>query len=541
MNFIITIVLSTIIACAFILVQYFLFAGTRRSISTFQNFFKKNDDYHTHSTIINKEYVPQIIKVGPLASDLNNLIGEINNYIVKTKGTSDFSIIQNKVERRLNMRYDQSVAKLSFPTYIGLMGTFFGVFLGILMFLFGFDGAGNISDDSIKNLLIGVMISMATSLSGLLFTTINNAFCSEAKKKVEEEKNEFYDFIQTELMPSLDVSMVAALSKLHATVDKFEPAFDRVISHFQDTFDRCTKAFGVDFENHVKAISGAVSAMGENIDKINKNIKLQEKLISTLKSDEISKGMEKYVEAASHFTLITKSIYEFEGMRDIMLDSVQETIKLQNQYNESLTIPRQIALEINQILNRISTFEDAIKETGENLRDRNILGIELLNRIKQHIDAFAKKDQIAAKYLEIADGKLEDMFNEQNKILNQVNNRSKEALQDHIDGFENMLNSQLNQMETQHGEFIDALKKKFDVEDIRSEFTNLRKLETIDRKISEIADKVVIPQKIDDIKKEIGDVGDQIRMLKSELESININTNKALSKKGIGKIFGFDR
>lgn len=165
MSFIFTIVISIIIAIAFILVQSYNFARTRKDISIFQNFFKKTDEYHTYSVVINNEYVPQIAKVGPLASDLNNLIGEINNYIVKTKGTSDFSIIQNKVERKLNMRYDQSAAKLSFPTYIGLMGTFLGVFLGILMFIFGFDGAGNISDNSIKNLLIGVMISMATSVS----------------------------------------------------------------------------------------------------------------------------------------------------------------------------------------------------------------------------------------------------------------------------------------------------------------------------------------------------------------------------------------
>lgn len=541
MSFIVTIIISVIIALAFIFSQCYYFIETSKCISLYKNFFKKEDPYRTYSTSINQEYVPQIAKVGSLASDLNNLICEINHYIVKTKGTSDFSIIQNKVERKLNLRFDQSVAKLSFPTYIGLMGTFTGVFLGILMFILGFDGAGNISDDSIKNLLIGVMISMGTSLSGLMMTTINNAKCGEAKKIVEEEKNEFYDFIQTELMPSLDVSMVAALSKLHSTVDKFEPAFDRVIKNFQETFDRCTKAFGVDFERHVRTISGAVNAMGENMDKINKNIKLQDKLISTLKSDEISKGMEKFIEAGEHFNLVTKSIYEFERMRDILLSSTQETINLQEQYNESLSIPLKIVLKINQILDRITTFEEAIKKTGEDLRDRNILGDGLLKRINQHIDAFEKKDFTAVKYLEIADAGLQGMFNTQTKILNEVNNRSKEALENHIKGFENMLKTQMDQIEAQHEEFIDALKEKFGVEEVREEFTNLRRLEAIDEKISEIADKLVLPQKIDDIMKEISNVENQIRMLKSELGSININTSKALIKKGISKIFGFER
>lgn len=123
------------------------------------------------------------------------------------------------------------------------MGTFLGVFIGIFMFLQGFDGAGDVSDESIKNLLTGVLVSMSTSLVGLLLTTINNAKSGEARKNIEEDKNEFYDFVQTELMPALDVSMVLAITKLHETVDRFEPAFDRVINRFQDTFDRCTKGF----------------------------------------------------------------------------------------------------------------------------------------------------------------------------------------------------------------------------------------------------------------------------------------------------------
>lgn len=150
------------------------------------------------------------------------------------------------------MRHDQATAKISFPTHLGLMGTFCGLFMGISTFLLGFDGADGITDDSIKNLLLGVLVSMSTSFLGLLLTTVNNALYGEAQKNVEETKNEFFDFVQTELMPSLDVSLVSAISKLHVTVDKFEPSFERVIKKFQTTFDSCTSAFGSAFEQNVK-------------------------------------------------------------------------------------------------------------------------------------------------------------------------------------------------------------------------------------------------------------------------------------------------
>ena len=185
-------------AIAFVVCFFFqwkYFRDTARFRELFSGFFDKTVDYGTEKkSTENGEDLTQLKPVGKSGSDLNVLIEEINHYVMKTKGTTDFSVIQNKVERKLNMRYDQSVAKLSFPTYIGLMGTFLGVFMGIFMFILGFDTAGGISDTSIKNLLIGVLVSMSTSLVGLFLTKWINARACDAKKKNEEAKNEFYDF-----------------------------------------------------------------------------------------------------------------------------------------------------------------------------------------------------------------------------------------------------------------------------------------------------------------------------------------------------------
>lgn len=465
---------------------------------------------------------------------------EINHYIEKTKGTTDFSVIQNKVERKLTMRYDQSTARLSFPTYLGLMGTFLGVFMGILMFIGGFDGAGNISDDSIKNLLIGVLVSMFTSLIGLALTTYNTAESGGARKKIEEDKNEFFDFVQTELMPSIDVSMVVAITKLHETVDKFEPAFDKVINRFQNTFDRCTKAFGEDFEKHVNAVSNAVEVMGKNMDKINQNIRLQEMLLSTLKSDEIVRGLDRYVEAANHFIGITKSLDKFEEARRMMLAAAQEAIVIQNKYNDSLRVPREIALKVNSILDRITKFEQSINDVGESLANRNVLGNQVIEAIQRQVQGISKKGKIADKFLEMADGKLEDLFRRQTEVLESMNDRYKDAIEGHIEGFENMIKAQTSQLESQHEEFITAIKEKFNIEDIREEFTNLRKLEIIEKRLSEIIGGIVSPNNVEDIQKEIKSVETQLQDLKVELEAINKNTRDKESNGG-GGFFGFGR
>lgn len=475
----VTIAVSFGIFLLFFIFQLRYFFQTRKSLDLYENFFSKEDEYKAVNTAIGGDTIPQLVQIGESGYDLNKIISEINHYIEKTKGTTDFSIIQNKVERKLAMRYDQTTAKLSFPTNIGLMGTFFGVFLGILMFVFGFDDVEELRDIAIRNLLIGVLISMATSFFGLLFTTYNSGGVGEAQKKVEEDKNELYDFIQTELMPSLDVSLVVAITKLHETVDEFEPAFEKVIKKFQETFDRCTKAFGNSFEKNVTTVSNAVDVMGKNMDKINENIELQKSVISTFKSEEVVRGLEKYVEAADHFVGITQSLNKFEEARRMMLAAAQEAINLQNAYSESLIVPKEVALRINQILDRVKNFEANIERLGDKLNEREILGNDVVNAIRDQVNGIEKKNKIAESYLQKADGDLEDLFSEQTKVIGNLNNRYAAAIISHIEGFENLMDKLSEDIKTRHKQFLHLMEDNLNVEMIHEDFSNLSKLDQL--------------------------------------------------------------
>lgn len=526
------------VVCFIFQVRYF--KETARFRELFSGFFDKSEDYGTEEkSTANGETLTQLKPVGKTGSDLNVLIEEINHYVMKTKGTTDFAVIQNKVERKLNMRYDQSVAKMSFPTYIGLMGTFLGVFMGIFMFILGFDTAGGISDTSIKNLLIGVLVSMSTSLVGLFLTTWNNARAGEARKKIEEDKNEFYDFVQTELMPSLDVSMVAAITKLHETVDRFEPAFDRVINRFQTTFDNCTQAFGNTFEQNVKAVANAVDVMGSNMDKINQNIDLQERLLATLKSGELVQGLDRYIEASNNFVSITQSLNKFEEARRMMLAATQEAINLQNAYSDSLQVPREVAVRINQILDRIKEFEENVNRVGGMMNRREILGNDVVNAIEDQLKGISKKGKIADKYLEMADGRLEDLYAQQTKVISEMNRHYKEALEGHIEGFEKMIERQTEELEKRHKEFMEAIEKRLAIEDVRQEFVNLGKLKDIDGKMDAVSKRVPTT---DEIQKAVQKaMQDAVQPIQKELDEMKKDFRKQMeeSKSGVfGGLFG---
>ena len=521
--------ISIFVTIFFIVIQLCFFIQTWISRSLFEKFFKRKTVYEIYKKIVGNEYIIQLTDVGEKNSDLSKLISEINHYVEKTKGTTDFSVIQNKVERKLSMRYDQSVAQLSFPTYLGLMGTFFGVFLGIWFFLKDFNIVG-MTDEALKNLLHGVMVSMMTSLSGLILTTINTGFGGNARKKIEEDKNEFYDFVQTELMPTLDVSLVLAITKLHQTVDLFEPAFDRVINRFQTTFDTCTKAFGDSFEKNVTAVARAVEVMGENMDKINENIDLQERLLSTLRSDQVARGMDKYIEAANHFVGITMSLDKFEEARQMMLAAAQEAINIQKQYSESLQIPRVVAVRVNQILDRIKEFEASINRLGGTLERRDILGNEIVQKLEEQIKGISRKGKIADKYLELSDGRLEDLFKEQTEAISTMNRRYREAIGSHIDGFEQMLKRQTEELEKRHAEFLKAIEDHLSVEEVHQDFSNLRKLNEIVSQLKELASGVVKSK----------DLGERLVQIERELNALSETMKKVEEKAGARRsIFGF--
>lgn len=530
-----TTILSLIVAILIIKFQWHYYRDTESNVSKFKTFFKRGSRYNSITIKDDGSLYPRLDLIGEENSDLNYLLEEINTYLYKTKGTSDYEFIRNKVERKLDMRYDQATVHLTFPTHIGLMGTFAGVFLGIATFLLGFNG-NNVSDESIRNLLTGVLVSMITSLVGLLLTTINQHRVGEARKKIEDEKNDFYDFIQTDVTKTASASLVSAISKLHDTVDRFEPAFDRVINRFQTTFDSCTKAFGDSFEKNVVAVANAVRIMGENMDKINENIDLQRRLINTIKSGELERGMEKYVEAAEHFVGITKSLNKFEEARRMMLAAAQEAINIQNQYSESLKIPREVAVRINQILDRITVFENSVNAVGDKLNQREILGNDVINAIEQQINSISKKGRIADRFIETADGNLKALYKEQSKVIEEMGKRHKAAIEEHTDGFKKMLEEYTKELEEKHKKLLEVMQSKFNADDICQEFSNLKRLNDIVTQLKSLTEGSV---KSSELKSRMNKIEVELGEIKSAIQSASASrSDSEHSGSLLGSIFG---
>ena len=235
----ISIVLSIVVACIFFKKQKKYYDENMSKLEKARDFFLANPTYSV-VTVGNDKAIEE----KNINGELLGLIKELNKYMSRNKGTTDFSIIQNKTERFANTIYENASSNLAFPTYMGLMGTFIGVFMGLVGFaapdllgLIGIDIESS-EESNITRLILGVIVSMFTSFIGLSFTIRSNKAATEYKRTMDERKNIFYDFIQNELMPVLGMSVVAALTQLKETLTHFHESFDVITSNFERTFNK---------------------------------------------------------------------------------------------------------------------------------------------------------------------------------------------------------------------------------------------------------------------------------------------------------------
>lgn len=484
-----SLIISIIIFAVALLFQLHYFNGNRKKLEIVRKFFTKKRDYEVYGEAEDSQLNPYVAEEG---SSLHTLIKELNEYTKKNHGTTDFSVIQNKTDRKINVLYEDATSKIAFPTYIGLMGTFIGVFLGLLFFTIDLASSSNgegITDETIGNLITGVLVSMSTSFVGLLLTTFTHHLAAETQKVVGEDKNNFYEFIQNELMPTLGVSMVAALNKLHHTINLFEPSFNRVIDKFQTTFDYCTKRFGNAFEQNVTVVSEAVRVMGENMDKINQNVDLNEQLIHTMQSEDIQRTLGTFIDASFSYGLIVDRTRKFEEIASLLEKRVLELINTQSRYNNSLEVPLNVANKLNQILARVTDFEKSINALGRSIEKTDLLGNTEIEALKEAVKAIKKKQKIAVEAMEVSDGHLENIFKMQSESIVKLGRTYEESFATYAEKFQNILDGLEKEMLERRREIVAAIEEKFSLDQIQQEFSQLSKLKKIEELLASINTK----------------------------------------------------
>ena len=478
---------------AFAAIQLWFFFSTQLKLNELSHFFpskkwETNGD-EEHLTLIAE---PEDSK------NAQELVKEINDYITKTNGAVEYAVIKDKTERRIDSLYEFATSKISFPTYLGLMGTFFGVYIGLKCFNAGLgQGDGGITDQMVKELIGGIIVSMVTSLVGLVLMTISNIHASNVQKKVDTQKDEFFEFLQMSVIPTLGTNVSSSLNRLRSTIGNFEASFRAVIEEFKAAFRDCTDMFKGTFAENAEVLTKAVAEMGSNMTLINENIQKQDQLLTTLRQRDMVTTLDKFVTAANSFDSVTTSIQKLEEAKGRIIASTNTLADKQETYNKSLEIPTRLLQQVNSILDRVTTFEQSINALGVNIAQTQLLGNTQINAIEAQLSALKTKHSLVYRYQDTQVEELDKIYKEQTKAVNDLSdafrravsqNRDdiEKAMQDFKTAYDTIVRECKSGVEQKLEEFITALNKTLDVEDANRKLSNLDRLQALESGLGEI-------------------------------------------------------
>jgi hypothetical protein len=191
-----------------------------------------------------------LIEVRNPSETFSKIIRNTNEYLKRNKGAAaDFDILKDVSERYSEALDEEVQSTVATPLYIGLLGTFSGVIIGLSSLIwsgFGADEAGAaagsfITDQNIPSFLFGVLIAMTGSFFGLLLTLLGNHALKNARSTRDRLQNEYYTFLQTHLLPKLNSDMAASLGNLKSVLDSFNKDFLDKILGFRPIVDTLTE------------------------------------------------------------------------------------------------------------------------------------------------------------------------------------------------------------------------------------------------------------------------------------------------------------
>ena len=203
----------------------------------------------------------EVSSAGPVMKEIQTAL---NRYLRRNHGAaSDFYLMKDVVERYCDAEENEIATQQPIPLYLGLMGTIIGIIIGIGSISF----TGDLSDDLMKNigeLMTCVAVAMTASFAGVFFTTLIAWQSKSAVSKVESDKNRFYSWMQTELLPALSGNTANALYLMQQNLMSFNQTFksnvsnlDGVLQKIGDTSREQVALIGLVKDINIKQISEA--------------------------------------------------------------------------------------------------------------------------------------------------------------------------------------------------------------------------------------------------------------------------------------------
>lgn len=308
-----------------------------------------------------------IVKVSEVVVDdketsslLRDVIKTINNYLKKNKGgAADFHLIKDIVERHTDSLDEEINHKLPVPIYLGLMGTVLGIIIGLFSLRFQFDPStnslnGELFVNSVSGLIQGVKLAMICSFVGLLLTTFLSSWrYMGAKSALETQKNAFYDFIQTRLLPQMTKDAASTILAMQANLERFNTSFESNIQNFGGIMEEIHTAFDsqVQLQRELRRMDLTQVA------NLNANVLVQ-----------LRESMGEFERFTQYLSQMNSFVRSTARLTDSINDQLQRTEAVEtvvNALQENIQRNQLVMEKLREFLERVNEHQAIMTATGE--------------------------------------------------------------------------------------------------------------------------------------------------------------------------------
>ncbi|MBK0404658.1 hypothetical protein I5M27_16815 [Adhaeribacter sp. BT258] len=390
-----------------------------------------SEEAHFQHTLhqINADYA-DLLEVKNASPEFNEIVSDTNEYLQNNKGAAaDFNILKDISERYSETLDNEVQAGIATPLYIGLLGTFFGVSIGLFSLLLSdnpdpsAETQSFITDDGIRNFLTGVVIAMVGSFCGLLLTLRGNALLKDARSRRDKLKNSYYTFLQKRLLPKLNSNMAASLGNLKSVLDSFNHDFLEKVANFRPIIASLTDNISIqkDFIHRLDEIGFTKMAnasitvfekVKESEELFNRFLGYQQALNNTLQNGSEMAG--KVKEVLSKMTKLEEAFEMVPGYLAKHDEAIMRQVQFFDRHKQELDkIGNRVEQNFDEDASRLKQFMDirmnALERDAQNAYERWQEHFKQLNQ-----------DNVYQKILDYMQpfGKL----NEQQKQLNEQQN-----------------------------------------------------------------------------------------------------------------------
>ncbi len=306
------------------------------------------------------------IRVGALgepSSGFQAILFSMNRYLEKTRGVPvNLPVLQDIVERVTESLEQATLSTVSLPLYIGLMGTFAGVIVGLLSFARG--EAPTMEDADLRRFIQGVLVAMCGSLVGLGLFVTGKTLIARAQAGAAAQKRSFYTFLQTELLPVVGQDVSSALYNLQSNLHRFNEEFRSNLS-----------SFGTALEQPARVLQQ------------------QKDFLEALQQSKLHTVLGGTAEMVSALQKAAPSLQEFVNATSGFVRDLQTT--------------REISLKLGELLDRVVSFEQGLNALGDKLRSDSSLTDISVEWIRKQLDTIQSRGELITQYAGMQDTKLE--------------------------------------------------------------------------------------------------------------------------------------